>query len=391
MFPVSLGKGPAVSRRYAVIDSDAHVNPLPSFWAQYLPKRYQDRAPKLEETDAGDFVVFEGKLTPFTRIASQAGTRPEEQKAIGRLRETRPGAWDAGARLSDMDIDGVDAAAIFGGGPLGAEDPELYLASFHAYNAWLGDFRAESPDRFLGMAYVPMFNVDAAIEELKWAAAQGLKGAVIPPYAPAAGYAGGALNASNLIMFAEPDTGRSYADPEFEPFWSTAVDLGIPVHVHLGATRPPAVMNAPDSRFRYQMRSKLVMAEVVTHFIMAGILPKHRDLKLVSVESGVGWFAFCAEYMDNTWRKHRFSANSPITVEPSTYMDQVYGTFLEDHAGVNNRNLKGARNIMWSSDYPHSETTWPHSREAIARSFKDVPEVEKEKLVSGNARRLYGL
>jgi hypothetical protein len=102
--------------------------------------------------------------------------------------------------------------------------------------------------------------------------------------------------------------------------------------------------------------------------------------------------AFAAEYLDNTWRKHRITTDSPITVEPSNYMDgQVYGTFLEDAAGVQNRNLKGGRNIMWSSDYPHSETTWPHSRESIERPFKDVSPDDAYRIVAGNAIQLYNL
>src|SRR5438874_5316151 len=118
-----------------------------------------------------------------------------------------------------MDLDGIDAAAIFGGGPLGTADPEMYLASFHAYNAWLADFCAAAPDRLLGMAYIPMFDVEEAIAELRFAKERRLWGGVIPAYAPPPGYTGGALNLSNPLMYADPEGPRSYADPEFEPFW----------------------------------------------------------------------------------------------------------------------------------------------------------------------------
>jgi predicted TIM-barrel fold metal-dependent hydrolase len=191
-------------------------------------------------------------------------------------------------------------------------------------------------------------------------------------------------------MYGQPEA-DGYADDRYEPFWRVAQETATPLHVHLGAARP-ASLTGPDARFRIQMRSKLAMAEVIVHFIMTGILPRHPDLRLVSVEGGVGWFAFAAEYLDATWRKHRFSTNSPITVEPSTYMDhQVYGTFLEDAPGVQNRNLPGGRNIMWSSDYPHSETTWPDSLEIIERTMKDVPAAERARIIAGNAIELYGL
>ncbi len=218
-----------MASRYKVIDADAHVNPPVDFWKDYLPKHLRDKAPRFEQgtsTDQTDFVVFEGQRTPFTRLNSQAGTKPEDQKATGKLSETRPGAWEPKARLQDMDMDGVDAAAIFGGGPLAASDPELYLASFHAYNQWLADSCAQAPDRFLGMPYLHMSDVEQSIGEVKWAKEKKMKGVVIPPYAmPAGGSTGGGLNASTLIIFAEAGGPRSYADREFDPFWKTCEEL----------------------------------------------------------------------------------------------------------------------------------------------------------------------
>jgi predicted TIM-barrel fold metal-dependent hydrolase len=380
-----------MTRDYRTIDADAHVNPPPTFWAEYLPSEFQDLAPRLEEGEDVDYIVFEGTRHEFSRVNDQAGVQVEERKTTGKVTGARRGGFDPTARLEDMDEDHIDAAVIFGGGPLGSQNFDLYVASFHAYNAWLADFCSAAPDRLFGMAYIPMFEVDQAVEELRWSADHGLRGVVIPAFAPERGYTGGALNLSNVIMYAEHNQDRTYADAEFDPFWRVASELGMPLHVHLGAAKPN-VTDAVDSRFRFQMRSKLAMAEVVVHFVMSGILPAHPDLKLVSVESGVGWMAFAAEYLDNTWHKHRHTTNSPITIEPSNYMDrQVYGTFLEDAAGVQNRNLKGGRNIMWSSDYPHSETTWPNSKESIERSLKDVPADEAYRIVAGNAKSLYNL
>jgi predicted TIM-barrel fold metal-dependent hydrolase len=373
-----------------VIDADAHVNPPPSFWREYLPASYRDRAPVLEEGDEVDYIVFEGDRRPFSRANSQAGTRPEAQKDTGRVSEARLGGWDPKARLDDMDVDGIDKAVIFGGGPLASQDPDLYLVSFHAYNAWLSDFCSVAPDRLLGIAYIPMFDVGSAIDEIEWANAHELRGVAIPPYAPGTRPQGVTLNANAAILYADPDGERSYADPEFNPFWERAEALGMPVHVHLGASR--SIATGVDGRFRTQMRSKLAMAEVVVHFVMTGILPDHPGLRLVSVEGGVGWLAFAAEYLDNTWHKHRHSTGTPITVEPSTYMDrQVYATFLEDAAGVLTRDLKGAQNIMWSSDYPHSETTWPNSRASIDRSLVGLSASDRRRILSENARRLYQL
>ena len=373
-----------MARQYKLVSADGHVNPLPTFWKEYLPKRFQDSAPRLEQTGDGDFVVFEGKRTPFLIIGSLAGTDVKDYKVTGTVKETRPGGWEPRERLKDLAIDDVDAEVLYGGGPLSASDPEMHLASYRAYNTWLSDFCSQAPDQLLGMAYIPIGNVEKAIDELRFAAGRGLRGVVIPAYPPDEGATEG-----GAIMPGDPNSERSYGDPEFEPFWQAAVELNMPLNVHLGARRA----DLRPHRFLPAMTgSKLALGEVVAVFVFSGILQRHPGLKFVSVESGVGWFAFCAQYMDHVWDRHRYWTESPLEERPSFYMNrQVYGTFLDDKVGVQLRNVAGAHNIMWSSDYPHSETTWPNSWKMIEEHFVGVPEDEKQRIICGNVVDLYQL
>ena len=373
-----------MARQYKLVSADGHVNPLPTFWKEYLPKRFQDSAPRLEQTGDGDFVVFEGKRTPFLIIGSLAGTDVKDYKVTGTVKETRPGGWEPRERLKDLAIDDVDAEVLYGGGPLSTSDPEMHLASYRAYNTWLSDFCSQAPDQLLGMAYIPIGNVEKAIDELRFAAGRGLRGVVIPAYPPDEGATEG-----GAIMPGDPNSERSYGDPEFEPFWQAAVELNMPLNVHLGARRA----DLRPHRFLPAMTgSKLALGEVVAVFVFSSILQRHPDLKFVSVESGVGWFAFCAQYMDHVWDRHRYWTDSPLEERPSFYMNrQVYGTFLDDKVGVQLRNVAGAHNIMWSSDYPHSETTWPNSWKMIEEHFVGVPEDEKQRIICGNVVDLYKL
>ena len=379
-----------MARAYQVISADSHVNPQPTFWRDYLPKQYRDAAPRLEHGDEIDYILFEGKRTPFGTMGQLAGKRPEEYKQHGRKNDARPGGWEPGPRIEDQDLDGLDGEVIYGGGPLGTSDPDLHLASYEAYNRWLADFCGAAPNRLFGIGYCPMYDVDFAIEQMRTAASVGLKGVVIPAFPQTQGASGGIGTGGQLLALGgDPSGSRTYADAEFNPFWEASIDLNMPVHMHLGAR---STRLTPERFIVDMVMTKLTMAEPIAYLVFGGVLQRHPDLKFVSVESGVGWFAFVGHYMDHLWQKHRYWTNSTLIEVPSFYMDrQVYGTFLDDPVGVELRQHAGAKNIMWSSDYPHSETTFPNSLGMIADNFKGVPEADKQRMICGTAMELYGI
>jgi predicted TIM-barrel fold metal-dependent hydrolase len=112
----------------------------------------------------------------------------------------------------------------------------------------------------------------------------------------------------------------------------------------------------------------------------------------VSAENNVGWLAFVIQQWDAAFEEYRHLYPAPITLRPSEYFRrQIYATFIDDPRGVENRHQIGVENIMWSSDYPHTVSTWPHSQEIVARDFKDVPPAEKWKICRDNVIGLYGL
>ena len=134
------------------------------------------------------------------------------------------------------------------------------------------------------------------------------------------------------------------------------------------------------------------MGETIAIMIYGGVFDRFPDLKLASVESGVGWFAFAANYMDETWNKQKHWVNSTIQHTPSYYWDRnIFGSFIHDRAGIMMRDFPGAGNIMWSSDYPHSETTYPHSQDVIEKLFEGVPEQARTEILSTRAKALYNL
>ena len=377
-------------RNYQIVDADAHVNPPPTFWVDYLPAHLRELAPQLEQAEDADYVVFEGKRRKVNLIGAQAGRSGKDFKLEGRLSDSRKGGWMPGERLADMDQDGMDAAVLFGGGPLGTGNDELFMASFGAYNRWLSDFCSYAPDRLCGVGYVPLRDVQETVAMMKEAAALGFTALNIPafPQAEEKISPNGGASAQVLALTGDPMGPRRYDQPEFDPIWQTAVDLGLALTLHLGGRS--ARFQEPDKFLADLVMTKVAMAEPVAIMIYGGVFDRFPELKLAIIESGVGWIPWMAGYMDATWKKQRYWPNSTLMNTPSFYMDQnIYASFIDEVVGIQLRHMPGGKNIMWSSDYPHSETTYPNSHEVIERIFKGVPEADKAQILGGTCKKLF--
>ena len=121
------------------------------------------------------------------------------------------------------------------------------------------------------------------------------------------------------------------------------------------------------------------------------MLQRFPELRFVSAENEVGWLTFFLQRLDQSQDEYRYLYPTALELRPSEYFRrQCYATFIDDPVGVATREFIGVDNIMWSSDYPHTVSSWPHSREIVERDLHGVPEAEKQKIVRGNAAKLYG-
>jgi predicted TIM-barrel fold metal-dependent hydrolase len=364
-----------------VISADDHVNPPPTIYAERVPREWRERMPRVVRRGDQDFLLFEGTEKPFFFLDGAAGVSSQDVTLLARTKaEGRRGGWDPDARIEDMDFDGVDAQVLFGSGAGGGvairtlEKP-MQAVMMRAYNDWLAEHCRAYPKRLIGIGELPVWDVEGSIAEARRCAKLGLRGVALP------------------AIPAYPDSppeDRSYFDPAFEPLWQTLEDLNLHVHMHLG-TR--ALGRDADKNLMTAITvNKSAMCEPIATFIFSGILQRHPNLKLVSVESGVGWMAFMVPWMDNVFARHRYHTRSPLAEPPSFYFHrQVLGTFIDDEVGIRNRDVIGVESIMWSSDYPHVNSSWPTSQAYIERHFGGVPAAERAKMVGGNAAKLYGL
>jgi predicted TIM-barrel fold metal-dependent hydrolase len=393
--PASANAAGNRAKRRAVVDADAHLDPPHEMWKDYLPEHLRALAPYIEEGEEHDWIVFEGERRPMKMINNQAGRQGKDFKMSGKRSQMRA-AWLPDQRLADMNTDGIDAAVMFGGGPLGTMNSELYIASFEAYNRWLWDFCGADRKRLVGVAYLPMRDIDETLRLLRQAAKLGHRSVNIPAFPQSAdGISTSARvkairSGQGAALTGDPTGQRSYAEPEFDRLWQEISDLDMTVTIHLGGRIPR--FGEKQHFLPDMVMSKLAMAEPIAILIFNGVFQRFPKLRFVTVESGVGWFSFMAEYMDRTWEKQRYWTDSPLSEKPSFYMDRnVYGSFINDRIGILLRNEPGGRNIMWSSDYPHSETSFPHSHDVIARDFAGIPDADINEIVCERARRLYSV
>jgi predicted TIM-barrel fold metal-dependent hydrolase len=364
-----------------ILSADSHVIEPADVWTSRVDHRFRDRAPRVIKqvgSREGDFFVAEG-LRPFPVAGfAVAGVDPKDfgEKMAAGYPGVRPSAWDPELRIKDQDRDGVRGEVLYpslGMRLFQMEDGELRAACFSAYNDWLADYCSHDPRRLAGVAMVSLDDPLTGVEELQRAAKKGLRGAMIWGAAPAE---------------------RPYSDPSYDPFWAVAHDLGIPVSLHILTER------RGGSDFRSVMRAYPSLhhsvGQSLTDIIFAGVLERFPNLKFVSVENDIGWIPHFLQRLDHSYEKYRYLekdylAKDPITNPPSYYFRrQVAATFQDDRVGVVMREFIGVKSLMWGSDFPHSDSTWPNSLAVIERDFEGVPEQERRMMTSSNVAALYG-
>jgi uncharacterized protein len=270
-----------------------------------------------------------------------------------------------------MDRDGVWASIVYGPNLFGLpiQDPELKAASLAAYNDWAAGFNRHAPDRLSVLPVLPTHASDAAAAELQRVARDGHRGAIISPFE------------------------FRCSDPEWERFWDVAAEVGLPISFHIGqGTSQVRVAPGSWELAAFSAVGPMQLDEPLAMMIYSGVLERHPTLRLVLAESGIGWLPYFVHRLDAAAEKHVDKAQDyRITTKPSElFRRQVYATFEEEPLGPELLPLLGPDNFMWASDYPHPDSTFPHSREAVAHAFRGLAPDFVERVTATNCKRLYG-
>lgn len=393
------------SQPVVVVTADSHVSPPLRQLRPYCEKEH------LEEFDAfaaaaeplysvdQPFLVgaFGGDVDaladwlPTSALRNAAGT----------------GIHDMSARLSDLDRDGVAAEVIFHGSPdadgylltlpfadpdrprgveWSARERELASAGCAIYNRWLADFCAEAPERHAGQCQIPVWDIDASIATVRWAASHGLRG----------------------VNFPRPQWDLpSYEDPSWDPFFAVCAELRMPLTTHLALDDNPPVLAGPGAVAVQLMGAPYVSGRNLWHMAFAGVFDRHPDLTLVITEAPGPWFASAVTDMEALYTDRgragpmlrNFLKRRPVDyVRDNVYFGCSFMSRHEAHLAVETGLVD---RVMWGSDYPHPEGTWLHdpdgdpavstTRLSLANTFAGIDEADVRKMVGGNAMACYGL
>jgi predicted TIM-barrel fold metal-dependent hydrolase len=399
--------GPAdelVERIPPIVDVDAHLVEPPDIWTSRLPQRYRDIGPRVELLPPGVPILqgggyleapgtegapvawwhYEDHLYSVKRLIAAAGYPADEIDFRGvTFDDMRPGCWQQPARLDDMTLNGVEAQLCYPNYPrfagqifLRAKDKELAKLCVEAYNDWMVDeWCAGSGGRLIPLCLVPLWDVELAAAEVRRNAARGVRAVAfseIPAY------------------LGLPSIHSRY----WEPFFATCAETGTVVCMHIGSgTKTPHTSDdSPDAVDATIIVGNSIAS--VTDYLLSGVLHRHPSLKLMYAEAQIGWIPYLLERVDDVWETHRgwseSKANCPEL--PSTYYyRQIYSCFFKDAVGVRLLDEVGHDNVMFETDYPHQDGTFPHSRRAAAEQFGHLDDVTIRKLARGNAIALLGL
>ncbi|MCB1012054.1 MAG: amidohydrolase [Microthrixaceae bacterium] len=389
-----------------IISVDDHVIEPPGVWQDRLPERFKEAGPtsirqkgkmnfvggvfSFEPDDdgmEGDWWTFEGQQYPLTRLEAAVGFDRDEVKVVPITYDgMRKGCWDRDARLEDMDANWTEASMAFpssfvrfcGQRFYEADDKELADACVKAYNDWQVEEWCEGTGgRLIPQIIVQLWDPQLAAAEIRRNAARGVHAMTfseIPPYL-------------GLPSVHDPS---GYWDPLFEACAET--DTVVNMHIGSSSKMPSTSADAPPAvgstlTFNNAMAS-------MTDFLFSGVLVRYPTLKLAYSEGQIGWIPYIIERADKVWEENRGwgGIGDKVPEPPSTYYyRQIYGCFFDDAYGLDNIERVGIDNVCFETDYPHSDSTWPVSKEVAQKQMGHLPADIRRKLVRGNAINLLSL
>jgi predicted TIM-barrel fold metal-dependent hydrolase len=372
--------------RYLLITADTHAGPAPEGYGPYLEKKWQD-----------DYQRWLAQSAELAKLMRQVmGSRSIGVDGDPDVDGSRN--WDSARRLRETEADGVVAEVIFpntsppfaptpitefGEAELG-KDHEHRWAGIRAHNRWLADFCQEAPGRRAGLVQIFLPFVEESVAEIRWAKEAGLTGGVLLPGAP-------------------PGSGVEplYA-PKYEPIFAVCEELGLPLNHHSGGATPDFGPYLPQSLAMFMLEVTWWAHRALWHLMFSGVFERHPRLQFVLTETGLAWAPGVLAQLDNFFHQMKYNDQcsehifgkptvAKMSLTPSEYFARqchIGASFLPPRE-CERRHEVGVERILWGTDYPHVEGSYPYTRELLRLSFAGVPPGEIQRMLALNAARVY--
>jgi predicted TIM-barrel fold metal-dependent hydrolase len=396
---------PGMTELPKIISVDDHVVEPAHLWETWLPAKYRSRGPHVERRGIGsmehigggtyrqtfdssgspaDCWVYEDLVYINKRHVAAVGfDRDDMTMSPITYDDMRAGCYEPVARVEDMEINWVDASLSFPTFPrfcgqtfLEGKDRDLGLACVVAYNDWMvEEWCGASGGRLIPLCLIPLWDVELAAGEVRRNAGRGCRAVCFSEIPPHLGL-------------------QSVHTTYWDPFFAACAETRTTVCMHIGssskmpatsADAPPAV--AASLSFNNAMAS-------LCDFLFSGVLIRFPTLKLAYSEGQIGWLPYILERVDDVWADHRAwgGVRDVIPEPPSTYYyRQVFGCFFKDRHGIESIDRCGVDNVTFETDYPHTDSTWPHTKKLAEEMVAGLDDATVYKIMRGNAIRMLDL
>lgn len=388
-----------------IISVDDHVMEPRDLWQEQLPERMKAKGPRVVQErvklvfegghygferdapdgDMCDVWLFEDAAIPTGLLHGPAGLPREEQRNVAaRYEDLRKGTWDRDARLEDMTANHVEAALNFpnifprfcGQGFLERDDKELALACLKIYNDWMIDdwCGGSAKGRLIPLTLVPMWDPELAAAEVRRCADKG----------------------SHAIAFSENPSKLgcpTMYSGDWDVLWAACTETETTVSMHIGSSSSMP-STSPDAPLATSMSLYAQNAEgSLADWVFSGTLARFPEIKIAYAESQVGWMPFMLERLDSVYREGRGGVGGDGMLPSEIVQERVFGCVFDDLFGLKVRDEVGVEQILFETDYPHSDGTFPHSRKVAHGLFSAAGMNAHDcyLVLRGNAIKAYGL
>jgi predicted TIM-barrel fold metal-dependent hydrolase len=381
---------PAVLREIKIVDADTHIAEAYDLWTSRAPAKYKERVPQVKNVDGSLIWVMDGDKPmgpafPVTAVKRDGSKIHGIEITKGEFKDAFAGSYDPKARAAYMDSVGIAAQIAypnllgFGNQKSLGMDPQLRYVTTQIYNDAMAEFQKESGERVFPQALMPWWNLEQSVTEAKRCRKMGLRGINTNP---------------------EPENHKlpSINDSHWDALWNLCVDLDMPVNFHIGAGFENSawfgsgIWSSTDKNTWMAFGSSMMFFsnyKVFVNILLSGWLERFPKLKVVSVESGVGWIPFMMEALEYFIAEEEIKLKTPIR---EVFMRQIYAcSWFERRNIVHVARDIGIDNVLFQTDFPHPVCLYPDPMNYMAEAASRFAPDERRKVYGENAARVYNI